>query len=199
MDTPKLKKLISAMYLDLITGDVHIRNQYLNTFLTHVTVYLKISFLEPRQPAIERFRSRLHNAVSMILHNNHPLPAANTRRESEIQKLLQYFDRFVIRVDENVADQMGIQQIGIIEDIETIEYCRNVCYSATSDYSSAMAGNPLGLTDASNKIAFIMNLMTPIIYRYSIVDISESDYANAAKAAAKRLETIASEGVVKQT
>jgi hypothetical protein len=199
MDTPKLKKLISAMYLDLITGDVHIRNQYLNTFLTHVTVYLKISFLEPRQPAIERFRSRLHNAVSMILHNNHPLPAANTRRESEIQKLLQYFDRFVIRVDENVADQMGIQQIGIIEDIETIEYCRNVCYSATSDYSSAMAGNPLGLTDASNKIAFIMNLMTPIIYRYSIVDISESDYANAAKAAAKRLETIATEGVVKQT
>ena len=197
MDTPKLKKLISAMYLDLITGDVHIRNQYLNTFLTHVTVYLKMDRLEPRQPAIEKFRSRLHNAVSMILHNNHPLPAADTRRETEIRKLMQYFDRFVIKIDEKVADQMGIQQIGIIEDIETIEYCRNVCYSATSDYSSAMAGNPLGLTDASNKIALIMNLMTPIIYRYSIVDISESDFANAAKAAAKRLETVANEVAAK--
>ena len=185
------------MYLDLITGDVHIRNQYLNTFLTHVTVYLKMDRLEPRQPAIEKFRSRLHNAVSMILHNNHPLPAADTRRETEIRKLMQYFDRFVIKIDEKVADQMGIQQIGIIEDIETIEYCRNVCYSATSDYSSAMAGNPLGLTDASNKIALIMNLMTPIIYRYSIVDISESDFANAAKAAAKRLETVANEVAAK--
>ena len=193
METPKLKKIISAIYLDLITGDVHIRNQYLNTFLTHVTVYIRMAYLNPRQPAIEKFRSRLHNAVSMILHNAHPLPAADTKRAGEIRQLEKYFDKFVIRIDEKVADDVGLDQVGLIEDIETIEYCRNICYSATSDYSSAMAGNPLGLTDATNKIAFIMNLMTPIVYRYSMVDISESDFANAARAAAKRIESQAAQ------
>ena len=193
METPKLKKLISAMYLDLITGDVHIRNQYLNTFLTHVTVYIKMAYLNPRQPAVEKFRSRLHNAISMVLHNNHPLPAPDTRREGEIRKLEQYFDRFVIKIDERVADEVGLEQMGLIEDIETIEYCRNICYSATSDYSAAMAGNPMGLTDATNKIAFIMNLMTPIVYRYAMVDISEADFANAARAAAKRIESQAAQ------
>ena len=189
METPKLKKLASAMYLDLITGDVHIRNQYLNTFLTHVTVYIKMTYLEPKQPAIITFRTRLHNAVSMILHNNHPLPLADTNRETEIRKLERYFDKFVIKIDENVADEVGLEQMGLIEDMETIEYCRNICYSATADYSTAMSGNPMGLTDASNKIAFIMNLMTPIVYRYAMVDISEADFANAARAAAKRIES----------
>ena len=189
METPKLKKLISAMYLDLITGDVHIRNQYLNTFLTHVTVYIKMAYLEPRQPPIEKFRTRLHNTISMVLHNNHPLPASDTKRESEIRALEKYFDRFVIRIDEFVSDEKGLQQIGIIEDIETIEFCRNICYAAASNYSAALAGDPFGLTEVSNKMAFVMNLMTPIIYRYGMVDISEADFANAARAAAKRIES----------
>jgi hypothetical protein len=188
MDTPKISKLIGAMYLDVITGDVHIRNQYMNTMLTHVAVYLRMTKLEPRQPAIEKFRSRLHNTVSMILHNNHPLPASDTKRENEIRQLEKYFDRFVIRIDANVADVIGLDQVGVIEDIETLEYCRNVCYSASADYSGALAGNPIGLTDASNKFAYIVNLVTPIIYKHSMVDISESDFANAAKVASKRLE-----------
>lgn len=188
METPKIKKLISAMYLDIITGDVHIKNQYLNTMLTHMAVCLRMEKLEPRQPGIEKFRSRLHGAVSMILHNYHQLPASDTKRETEIQTLERYFDRFVIRIDEKVADETGIDQIGVIEAIETLEYCRNVCYSASADYSSAMSGTPAGLTDASNKFSYIINLATPILHRYNMVEISESDYANAARVAAKRLE-----------
>jgi hypothetical protein len=45
------------------------------------------------------------------------------------------------------------------------------------------------LTNASNKFAYVINLVTPIIYRYNMVDISESDYANAAKIAAARIAT----------
>jgi len=177
------------MYLEVITGDVHVRNQYMNTLLTHVSIYIKMDKLEPKQPAIEKFRTRLHNTVSSILHNNHPLPAADTNREKEIKKLMEYFDGFVITVDSTVADPIGIEQIGVIEDIESLEYARNICYSASSDYSSAMSGIPLGLTDASNKFAYIINLITPVVYRYGMVDISESDYANAAKIAAKRIES----------
>ena len=188
METPKLVKLIGAMYLDIITGDVHIRNQYMNTMLTHVSVYLRISKLEPRQSAIEKFRTRLHTTISMILHNNHPMPAYDTKREVEIKKLEEYFNRFIIKIDTNVADQTGIEQIGVIEDIETLEYCRNICYSASSDYSDAMSGKPSGLTDSSNKFAYIINLVTPILYRYNMVDISESDFARAAQVAAKRLD-----------
>ena len=189
MDTPKLRKLIGVMYLDILTGDVHIRNQYMSTLLTHVAVCLRIEKLEPRQPAIERFRTRLHNTVSMILHNNHPLPIADTKREDEIQKLTKYFDKFVIKIDKTVADPVGIDQIEVIESIETIELCRNICYSASGDYSEAMVGNKQGLTDVSNKFAYIINLVTPIIYRYNMVDINESDYANAAKIAAARMAT----------
>jgi hypothetical protein len=188
-DSLKLKDLLSAMYLDVITGDVHVRNQYMNTFLTHVSIYLRMSKLEPRQPAIEKFRTRLHNTVSTILHNNHPLPAANTDREQEIQKLMEYFDRFVIKVDGKVADNVGLEQIGIIEDIETLEYARNICYSASEDYSAAMSGNPAGLTGASNKFAYIINIVTPILYRYEMAELSKAEYTKGVMAAAlKRTE-----------
>lgn len=185
----KLKDLLSAMYLDVITGDVHTRNQYMNTFLTHVSIYLKMHKLEPSQSTIEKFRSRLHNTISMILHNNHPLPAVDTNRESEIKKLLDYFDAFVIKIDDKVADPVGVEQIGIIEDIETLEYARNICYSASEDYSLAMSGLPKGLTDASNKYAYIINLVTPILYRYDMAELSKAEYTRGVMASAsKRME-----------
>jgi hypothetical protein len=187
METPKLKKLVGAMYLDILTGDVHIRNQYMSTMLTHVAVSLRMEKLEPKQPAIEKFRTRLHNTVSMILHNNHPLPIADTTREDEIRKLQKYFDKFIIKIDASVTDDIGIDQIGVIEAIETLEYCRNICYVATGNYSDAMTGNKEGLTMAANSYAYIINEVTPIIYRYNMIDITESDYANAARIAAARL------------
>lgn len=193
METPKIRKLIGAMYLDIITGDVHIRHQYMNTMLTHIAVLIRMEHLEPRQPALEKFRTRLHNTVNTILHNNHPLPVADTKRESEIAYLMRYFDKFVIKIGEKVADDTGLLQMGVLEDIEMIEYCRNVCYSASADYSSALAGNPEGLTSASNKLAYIINSVTPIIYRYKMVDISESDFTNAARVAAQRIEQRAKE------
>ena len=177
------------MFLEIITGDVHVRNQYMNTLLTHVSIYLKMEKLEPRQPAIEKFRSRLHSTIKTILDNNHPLPVSDTNREIEIRKLMKYFERFVIKIDETVADEKGLDQLEVIESIESLEYARNICYSASSDYSSAMSGVPAGLTNASNKFAYIINLVTPIIYRYNMVEISENDYSNAAKAAAKRIES----------
>lgn len=185
----KLKDLLSAMYLDVITGDVHTRNQYMSTFITHVSIYLRMQKLEPRQPAIEKFRSRLHNTVSMILHNNHPLPLADSKREQDIKTLLAYFDKFVIKVDPEVADPVGVDQIGVIEDIETLEYARNICYSASEDYSKAMSGVPVGLTDATNKYAYIINLVTPILYRYDMAELSRADYNKGVMAAAaKRME-----------
>lgn len=188
MESPKIRKIISTMYLEIMTGDVHVRNQYMNILITQISLYLRKEQLVPNQAPIEKFRTRLHNTVLTILHNNHPLPAADTNREKEIKKLMDYFDKFVIKVDERVADHVGIEQIGIIEDIETLEYARNICYSASNDYSSAMSGSPAGLTDASNKYAYIFNLIAPVIDRYNMVEISESDYANAAKIAAKRIE-----------
>ena len=187
MDMIKLKKIVGLQYLDIINGDVHIRNQYMSTMITHVSVCLRMEKLEPRQPAIEKFRTRLHTTIDMILHNTHPLPIADTKREEEIKKLERYFERFIIKIDNNVADVVGLDQLGVIESIETLEYCRNICYSAAEDYSNAMTGNKEGLTGASNKFAFVINLVTPIIYRYNMVDISDSDYANAARIASARL------------
>ena len=189
MSAMNVNKIISLIYLDIITGDVHTHNQYMNTMITQVVTHIRREKLEPRQPAVEKFRTRLHNTISMILHNNHPLPAADDKRESEIKKLLDYFDKFVIKVDEKVADPVGLDQIGLLEDIETLEYARNVCYSASADYSNFMSGVPQGLTDASNKYAFVINLITPIIYKYELVDISEQDFTNAARLAAKRLDS----------
>jgi hypothetical protein len=189
MPSMKIQKIVSVMYLDIITGDVHVHNQYMNTMITQVVTHIRREKLEPRQPAVERFRSRLHNTVSMILHNTHPLPAIEDKRESEIKKLVAYFDKFIIKVDEKVADPVGLDQIGLLENIETLEYARNICYSASADYSNFMSGLPEGLTQASNKYAFVINLITPIIYKYDLVEISETDFTNAARLAAKRLES----------
>ena len=189
MDIPKLKNLISVMYLDVITGDVHTRNLYMNTLLTHISICLRAEKLDPKQHALERFRTHLHNSIVMIIRNNHPLPMWDTTREQEIKKLEQYFNRFVIKVDPVVADEKGVVDMGVIEDIETLEYSRNVCYSASADYSNALTGHAPGLTDASNKFAYIINLVTPIIYRYNMVDISATDFSKAAAFSMKRIES----------
>ena len=183
----KFKSLLSGMYLDIITGDVNIRSQYMNTFLTHIAVYIRFEKLEPLQTPIARFRTSLHNTVSAILHNTHPLPAHNTKREEEIAILMKYFDAYAIRIDEHVADELGIEQIQILESIEKIEHCRNVCYSASMDYAESLAGNTEGLTNASNKYAYVINEITPILYRFELIDITHEAF-DAAKIAEKTVK-----------
>ena len=184
----KQRKLIGSLYLEIITGDIHTKNQYMSTLITHVVVCLKTEKLIPNQHPIEVFRSRLHNAVSMILHNNHPLPAHDSRRETEILKAQRLFDRYCLKIDSAKIDPVAVEQIGIIEDIETLEYCRNICYSAASDYSIALTGEKDGLTNASNKYSVVVDLITPIVYRYSMIEISDVEFSNAARVAAKRAE-----------
>jgi hypothetical protein len=188
-DTPNLRKLISLAYLDLISGDVHARHQFISPCMTHMSIFLRTEMIEPNLSPIAKFRTRLHQTVSMILHNNHPLPAWDTKREPEIKILENYFDRFVIKIDEKVADEKGIEQIEALADMETLEYCRNIAYSAAQDYSLALAGNPEGLSMASNKYSYILDKIIPIMFTYRILDISEADYANAARSAAARIES----------
>lgn len=187
-DISKQRKLIGSIYLEVITGDIHIKSQYISTLITHISVCLKTERLVPNQHPIEIFRTRLHNAVSMILHNNFPLPAHDEQRESEILKAEQIFAKYLIKIDGSRIDIPSIEQIGILEDIETLEYCMNVCYSAAGDYSSSLTGAKEGLTDASNKYSVVINLITPIIYRYNMIEISDVEFSNAARVAAKRAE-----------
>ena len=188
MDKDKMGDLIAAMYLDVITGDIHTKNQYMNTLITHISIYLRIAKLERNQSSIMKFRSRLHNTISHVLHNNHPLPLADTKREEDIKRLMVYFDNYVIKIDEHVADDVGVEQIGFLEDVEALELAMNLCYSAASDYSNAMSGVPIGLTDASNKYSYIINLITPIIYRYDMAIITAEKHSHAAMIASKRIE-----------
>jgi len=188
-DTTKQKKLIGSIYLEVITGDIHIKNQYINTLVTHISVCLKTEKLLQNQRPVEVFRTRLHNAISMILHNNYPLPLHDETRESEIYKMEKLVERYVIKIDAEKIDPISIDQIGIIEDIETLEYCRNICYVAAADYASSLTGSRDGLTDATNKYSVVINMITPIIYRYNMVEISDVDFKNAAIIAQKRSET----------
>jgi hypothetical protein len=184
----KQKKLIGTLYLEVITGDIHIKNQYISTLITHISVCLKTEKLLQNQKPIEIFRTRLHNAVSMILHNNFPLPAYDEKRESEILKAEKLFEKYMIRIDCEKIDPPTIEQIGILEDIETLEYCKNICYVASADYSSCLTGAKEGLTDVSNKYAVVINYITPIVYRYNMIDISDVEFANAARVAQKRAD-----------
>jgi hypothetical protein len=191
MDRDKMKNTISMMYVDVITGDVNTHNQYMNTLISYIVVSIKRNKLEPRQPAIEKFRSRLHDTVNMILNNNHPLPAADEKREVEIRKLMGYFDRFVIKVDSTVADETGLDQIELLKTIETLEYARNICYSARSDYSDYLSGLPNGLTLASNKYAVALDLIIPIIDNYDIAELDSNGYAASEERRRKSIEATA--------
>lgn len=186
MDEIRLTKLIGMMYIDVLTGDVHIRNQYMNVLITHVSVYL-LKKIDARRSNIAKFRTLLHNTITMVLSNIHDFPQVVPEKPIDIAKAQSYFDKFVIKIDEKVADNIGLEEIALVNAIETLEYCRSICYSASSDYSMSLAESPDGLTSAANKFAYIISLITPIIYRYNIVDISESDYAKSALAATARL------------
>ena len=97
----------------------------------------------------------------------------------EIKKNIQHAE-----YDKEV--EAGMLQL--IEDIEAINYCRNVCYSAAADYSDSLSERPEGLTNASNKYALVLNIMIPILYRNKIIDITETEFNNAAAAGLKKIE-----------
>ena len=60
---------------------------------------------------------------------------------------------------------------------------------AAKRFGKPVDGHAPGLTDASNKFAYIINLVTPIIYRYNMVDISATDFSKAAAFSMKRIES----------
>ena len=196
MDQISNEQLITAIYLEIIHGDVHIRNQYMNTLLSKISLYVRREKLEPNLPNIIKFRTSLHNAILMILHNNFPLPAYSELREKEIKNYMEYFDTFAIRIDDSVADPKGIEEIGILEDIETLEYCMNICYSATQDYAVSLSKSPgggeqsnvQGLASAMNKFSYILNLIEPILDRYKMVQFDMKAFDSGAKAAMARIE-----------
>ena len=167
----------------------------MNTLLSKIALFVRREKLEPNLPNIVRFRTSLHNTINMILHNNFPLPAYHELREKEIQNYMQYFDNFVIRIDNKVADDVGVLEIGILNDIETLEYCMNICYSATQDYAISLSSkssdsgesNIQGLASAMNKFAYILNLIEPIIDRYDVVQFDIRAFEGGAKAAMMRM------------
>ncbi len=188
-------QIIASLYLEIIHGDVHIRNQYMNTMLSKIALFIRREKLEPNITNIVRFRTSLHDTINMILHNNFPLPSYHELREKEIANYMEYFDNFIIKIDNSVADQKGVAEIEILHDIETLEYCMNICYSATQDYAVSLSSrssdsgesNIHGLASAMNKFAFILNLVEPIIDRYNIVQFDMRTYESGAKAAMMRM------------
>jgi len=186
-DDVKIEKLISTMYLDIIHGDIHIRSLYMGTMLSHIETFMlqNMKIL----PATVRFRTRLHNAVHYILENNHPLPVVFPQREDEIKKYQMYFDKFVFKIDTEHAEEPDIEQAQLLEDIEALEYCKSVCYSAAADYSDSLSERPEGLTNASIKYSMVIDRVTPILYRNGVVSITETELTNAAAAGMKRIES----------
>ena len=188
-------KVLSALWLDVLTGGVDIRNQYMGVLISHIQERLRADKLNPAIPGVVRFRTSLHKTVDLIVRNYTigALPLANTNREKEIEMLETYFKRFIIKVDASVADPATVEQIEIIEAMETLEYCRNLSYAAGEQYAKALTGDHKGFAISFNAMNMIIDKLTPIVYRYSMVDITESDYANAAKAAVRRIEIVKAE------
>jgi hypothetical protein len=189
VETIRIEKLISLTYLDIINGDIHTRSLYMTTLLSHVETFMLQNKVNTLLPATIRFRTKLHNAVYYILENNHPLPVVMPEREEDIRKYQMYFDKFVFKIDTEHATEEDIEQVQILEDIEAISYCMNVCMSATADYSDSLSGRPEGLTNASNKYALVIRIITPILYRNKIIDITENEMVNAAAAGMRKIES----------
>jgi hypothetical protein len=193
-----VKKTVTALFLDIVGGDVHVRQQFMNILISYVVMHIKKEKLEPNQSSVARFRTRLHDTVYAIMKNTHPLPLADSNREKDIENLMKYFDKYVIRVDESVADDKGLEQIAIMKDIEQLEYARNMCYSASADYSESLAGKPDGLTNASIKQAMVIDILIPIVDQYHLVDFNESDFTRAVSMGASRAESRARESAAKR-
>ena len=190
------EQLITSLYLEIIHGDIHIRNQYMNTLLSKISLFIRREKLEPNLPAIIKFRTALHNTIQMILQNNFPLPAYHELRDKEIKNYMDYFDNFIIKIDDAVADQKGLVEIQTLQDIETLEYCMNICYAATQDYAVSLSSKSIGgedgsnihgLANAMNKFSYILNLIEPILNRYNMVQFDMKTFENGAKIAMTRI------------
>jgi hypothetical protein len=184
-------KVLSALWLDVLVGNVDVRNQFMSVLIAQIKERLRADKLNPVVPAVVRFRTSLHKAIDAVIRNYTmgKLPLADTRREKEIAMLEKYFERFVIKVDAAIADPATVEQMELIEAMETLEHCQNLAYAAGEQYAKALTGDREGFAISFNAMNMIIHELTPIVYRYNMVEISESDYSNAARAAAKRMES----------
>jgi hypothetical protein len=183
-DANNIPQLIAYFYTECSMGDVHTKNQFLPILLTNIELALREK-IRPLEPAVSRVRTRLHVAVEMMLSNNHPLPAWDTKREDDIKLLMNYFDKFAVRINGDVSPQTETV-IDLIADVESICFCMNGAFNASEDYSRSLCGDPAGLTRASNKYGYLLSIITPILYRWNLLNINVNDMKQAALNAATR-------------
>lgn len=179
MDDEKFKKLIAAIGLTIITGDVGVRVQYIGIMITHLEHWLVNEKIAKDRDAILSVRRNLLSAfnhiVSVSAHNN-------KTKEDKIQEIRDYFLRgHAIVLDPSWGSPRAVYGSQCLAELEALRVARQVYVGAVASYSDACRGMSSGLTEATTACDHCIKIILDICYDNDLLDISEKEFMKSSR------------------
>jgi len=178
MDDEKFKRLIAAIGLTIITGDVGVRIQYLGIMITHLEHWIQNEKIAKDRDAILSVRRNLMNAFNYIVSVS---AHSNKTKEEKIQEIRDHFIRGpAIVLDQSWGSPRAVYGAQCLAELESLRLARQVYVGAVGSYSDACRGMSSGLTDATNACDNCIKLVLDVCYDNDLLDIGEKEFMKSA-------------------
>ncbi|MFA6331680.1 MAG: hypothetical protein WCX22_01900 [Methanoregula sp.] len=170
----KLKKMISGLYLTIISGDIHARIQHVPTLIDYLSIWIREN-ADTNKNATRLLWQELADCVAYLVANA-PIDRACGFHTSKKQP--DVANEFLQRINILTSDDKEIvtKSAGVIRQLESLERARSFWRKAAEAYSLALAGNPGALTGVSLYTDDAMSIITRVVMELGLCDFSESEF-----------------------
>ena len=177
MDDEKFKKLIAAIGLTIITGDVGVRIQYIGIMITHLEHWIQTEKIAKDHDVILSVRRNLMNAFNYIVS----VSAINhSTKEDRVKEIRDYFRNHAIVLDQSWGSPRAVYGSQSLAEMEALKMARQVYIGAVNSYSDACKGMSAGLTEATVACDHCIKIILDICYDNDLLDIGAKEFEKSA-------------------
>lgn len=184
----RAKKLIGAMVLTILVGNLDVRVQYTGIVITNLERWINNEKITKDATAIQNVRMNLINAFNSIVQANENERKIRRRRhrdDREIREIGEQFKRSCIVLDASYDNQRAVIGTQCVKELADLRLARDYFYNATENYSVWLAGNPTGFTNATMMIDKAIKIVFDVCTGNNLIDIDENSFRVAVAAHSK--------------
>jgi len=185
----RAKKLIGAMVLTVLSGNLDVRVQYTGIVITNIERWIMNEKVTKDATAIQNVRMNLINTFNSIVQYqaNIKVRAGNIKWEDDnkVRAIREQFKESCIVLDKSYDNQRAVIGTQCIKEMESLRVARDYFYGAAQAYSEFLSGSPSGFTNATTLIDKAIQIIFGVCSDNSLIDIDENSFRVAVAAHSK--------------
>jgi hypothetical protein len=173
MEPEKFKKLVTAMMLTVMSGNIDVRIRYLGDLIDHLSYYVRTEKLEKGRPEILNTRQKLMDTFNFILHQNIAKFKLNPQ---QLRKIQEDFKNHYIILDYTWHTPQAEYGTQVLREMEGLSLAKQHYYRAVAAHSEYLSGSTVGLTNATGEAANAMRIIMQVCYDNDLLEITENEW-----------------------